>query len=126
MALVRFCPAAVLKDLLTGDFEQHFREFFWPRGGPGGRKKAWKARNLVKKRVFLKFRRMKKHVWEASWIRKVRRLGRRKRELPRRGCVFCPQTQAKPREDLLTSDFEECFRLSGGARASFEKDASIA
>ena len=25
MALVRFCPAAVLKDLLTGDFEQHFR-----------------------------------------------------------------------------------------------------
>ena len=25
MVLVRFCPAAVLKDLLTGDFEQHFR-----------------------------------------------------------------------------------------------------
>ena len=25
MALVRFCPAAVLKDLLTDDFEQHFR-----------------------------------------------------------------------------------------------------
>ena len=28
MALVRFCPAAVLKDLLTGDFEQHFRVIF--------------------------------------------------------------------------------------------------
>ena len=25
MVLVCFCPAAVLKDLLTGDFEQHFR-----------------------------------------------------------------------------------------------------
>ena len=25
MVLVRFCPAAVLKVLLTGDFEQHFR-----------------------------------------------------------------------------------------------------
>ena len=25
MVLVRFCPAAVLKDLLTSDFEQHFR-----------------------------------------------------------------------------------------------------
>ena len=28
MVLVRFCPAAVLKDLLTGDFEQHFRVIF--------------------------------------------------------------------------------------------------
>ena len=25
MVLVRFCPAAVSKDLLTSDFEQHFR-----------------------------------------------------------------------------------------------------
>ena len=79
-----------------------------------------------KKPKVFEVRRVKKYAWEASWIRKVRRLGRRKRELPRRGCVFCPQTQAQPREDLLTSDFEDCFRLSGGARASFEKDASIA
>ena len=28
MVLVCFCPAAVLKDLLTGDFEQHFRVIF--------------------------------------------------------------------------------------------------
>ena len=28
MALVRFCPAAVLKDLLTSDVEQHFRVIF--------------------------------------------------------------------------------------------------
>ena len=28
MVLVRFCPAAVLKDLLTSDFEQHFRVIF--------------------------------------------------------------------------------------------------
>ena len=54
---------------------------------------------------------MKKHVWEGSWIRKLRSLGRRKRELPRRGCVCCPQTPANPAQDLLTSHFEECFSI---------------
>ena len=123
MVLVRFCPAAVLKDLLTGDFEQHFRVIFGlgaPRGVP---QKDWKARRHIKTARVFEFRRMKKHVWEASWIRKLRSLGRRKRELPCRGCVCCPQTPANPTQDLLTSDFEDCFRLSGGARASFEKDA---
>ena len=33
---------------------------------------------------------------------------------------FWPAAVSK---DLLTSDFEQCFRLCGGARASFEKDA---
>ena len=41
---------------------------------------------------------------------------------PRFGHVVWPQTSAKPTQDLLTSDFEQCFRLCGGARASFEKD----
>ena len=54
---------------------------------------------------------MKKHAWEGSWIRKLRSLGRRKRELPRRGCVCCPQTPANPAQDLLTSHFEECFSI---------------
>ena len=54
---------------------------------------------------------MKKHAWEASWIRKLRSLGRRKRELPRRGCVCCPQTPANPAQDLLTNHFEECFSI---------------
>ena len=54
---------------------------------------------------------MKKHAWEGSWIRKLRSLGRRKRELPRRGCVCCPQTPANPAQDLLTSHFEDCFSI---------------
>ena len=122
MVLVRFCPAAVLKDLLTGDFEQHFRVIFGLGEQRVGKERRGNHGTTSKPWVF-EVRHVKKHAWEGSWIRKLRSLGRRKRELPRRGCVCCPQTPANPAQDLLTSHFEECFRLSGGARASFEKDS---
>ena len=65
--LVRFCPAAVSKELLTSDFEQHFRAILGLGEARGVKKGLESVEPRKNPRVF-EFRRMKKHVWEASWI----------------------------------------------------------
>ena len=57
------------------------------------------------------------HTYSTRYGIIIRGFERRNREIPRCGCVFWPQTSAKPTQDRLTSDFEQCFRLCGGARA---------
>ena len=76
MVLVRFCTAAVSKELLTSDFEEHFRVISGIGEPRVVEERLGKHGTTEKPRGF-EVRRVKKHVWEASWIRKLRSLGRR-------------------------------------------------